>query len=201
MTGQAVTGKEKICVDDKPLRVSDRRPTYLMLYKPRGYVTTLADDLGRKCVKNLITGVNARVFPVGRLDKDSEGMLLLTDDGALANRLMSPASHVPKTYRVTVDGKVSETMLAQMTQGMTLDDGLELLPAQVTVKSNENDRAVLQITLYEGKNRQIRRMCEQLGLNVKLLKRERIGELRLGDIKPGGLRFLSEEEIAYLKSI
>lgn len=200
--GQAVDpGRDRVTLDGKAVRPALRRHTYIMLYKPRGVVTTMRDELGRRCVHDLLQGVNRRVFPVGRLDRDSEGMLLLTDDGALANALTSPKSKVPKTYRVTVDGALAPDAVAQMEAGMTLDDGLELLPAQVYIKSARPDRSVLLITLCEGKNRQIRRMCEQFGLQVKLLKRERIGELRFGKLKSGEHRFLEEDEIRYLKQI
>lgn len=199
--GQTVTGEEKIAIDGRPVRAIHRKASYLLLYKPRGYVTTLSDELGRKCVKDLIPNISARVYPVGRLDKDSEGMLLLTDDGELANRLASPAAHIPKTYRVTVNGELTAQHIETMSQGMALDDGEQLQPAEIKVREQSETRSVFHITIYEGKNRQIRRMCEQLGMDVKLLKRESIGQLRLGSIKPGQTRFLSEEEINYIKSL
>lgn len=199
--GQTVTGEEKIAVDGKPVRAQNRKSSYLILYKPRGYVTTLNDELGRKCVKDLIPKISSRVYPVGRLDKDSEGMLLLTDDGELANRLASPATHVPKTYRVTVNGELTSKHIETMSQGMALDDGEQLQPAEIKVREQSETRSVFHITIYEGKNRQIRRMCEQLGLIVKLLKRESIGNLRLGNIKPGQTRFLTDDEINYIKSL
>ncbi len=199
--GQTVTGEEKITVDGKPVRTTQRRPTYLILYKPRGYVTTLSDELGRKCVKDLIPNISARVYPVGRLDKDSEGMLLLTDDGELAHRLASPSAHIPKTYRVTVNGELTDEQIRQMSEGMALEDGEQLQPAEIQVREKTETRSVFHITIYEGKNRQIRRMCEQLGLQVKLLKRESIAQLRLGNIKPGQTRFLTDEEVQYIKSL
>lgn len=199
--GQTVTGEEKIELDGKPVRNQNRKSSYLLLYKPRGYVTTLNDELGRKCVKDLIPNISARVYPVGRLDKDSEGMLLLTDDGELANRLASPATHVPKTYRVTVSGELTAQHIDTMSQGMALNDGEQLQPAEIKVREQSETRSVFHITIYEGKNRQIRRMCEQLGLTVKLLKRESIGNLRLGNIKPGQTRFLTDDEINYIKSL
>lgn len=199
--GQTVTGEEKITVDGKPVRTTQRRPTYLILYKPRGYVTTLSDELGRKCVKDLIPNISARVYPVGRLDKDSEGMLLLTDDGELAHRLAFPSAHIPKTYRVTVNGELTDEQIRQMSEGMALEDGEQLQPAEIQVREKTETRSVFHITIYEGKNRQIRRMCEQLGLQVKLLKRESIAQLRLGNIKPGQTRFLTDEEVQYIKSL
>ena len=199
--GQTVMGTEKIALDGKPVRVTMRKPTYLILYKPRGYVTTLSDELGRKCVKDLLPNISARVFPVGRLDRDSEGMLLLTDDGDLANHLTSPAARIPKTYRVTVNGELKQKDIETMTSGMSLQDGEELLPAVVKVREQTEERTVFHITIYEGKNRQIRRMCEELGLQVTLLKRESIANLRLGSIKPGQTRFLTDDEINYIKSL
>ena len=200
--GQAVDpAQDRVALDGRAVRARLRRHTYIMLYKPRGVVTTMRDELGRRCVQDLLHGRGGRVFPVGRLDRDSEGMLLMTDDGALANALTSPKSKVPKTYRVTVDGELAPDALAEMEAGMTLGDGLELLPAQVHIKSAQPGRSVLLITLCEGKNRQIRRMCEQFGLQVKLLKRERIGDLRFGKLKSGEYRFLEEDEIRYLKQM
>ena len=199
--GCSVSETDKVCIDGKPLRADLRKPTYLILYKPRGVVTTLSDERGRRCLKDFLGGVSARVFPVGRLDKDSEGMVLLTDDGELANRLTAPKNHIPKTYRVTVDGLFSDEIIREMTAGMTLDEGENLLPVKIELRERDENRSVVHITLYEGKNRQIRRMCEQVGLNVRLLKRESIGDLRLGDIHPGKIRFLSEEEIRYIKSL
>ncbi len=198
--GQTVNPlKDKITVDKKPVRYQVKKNTYIMMYKPRGYITTMSDDMGRKCVSDLLKGINKRVFPVGRLDKDSEGMLLFTDDGELANTITGPQWHIPKTYRVTVNGKLAKQMIDNMRSGMTLSDGQQLLPADVSVKSEEDNRTVLSITIYEGKNRQIRRMCEEFGLEVKLLKREKIGELRLKNLRAGQIRFLEDEEIEYLK--
>lgn len=200
--GQAIIPDvDKISVDKKPVHSCEKKHTYIMMYKPRGYVTTMSDELDRKCVKDLLKEVNSRVFPIGRLDRDSEGMLLFTDDGDLANKISSPKTHVPKTYRVTVNGMLSDEALSEMVNGMTIDSKTELLPAGVFIKSSDEERTVLSITIYEGKNRQIRRMCEQLGLTVKLLKRENIGQLRLGKIKPGEIRFLDDDEIRYLKSL
>ncbi len=193
--------KDKVTLDKKPVRYQSQKHTYIMMYKPRGYITTMDDELDRRCVKDLLKGVNRRVFPIGRLDKDSEGMLLFTDDGDMSNVLTDSKRHIPKVYRVTVNGKVDKNKIEIMQKGMTLSDGVQLLPAEVSVKTEEDTRTVLSVTIYEGKNRQIRRMCEEFGLEVKLLKREKIGELRLGNLKPGGIRFLEDSEIKYLKDI
>ncbi len=193
--------KDKITFDKKTVRYQYKKHTYIMMYKPRGYITTMDDELDRKCVKDLLSGINHRVFPIGRLDKDSEGMLLFTDDGELSNMLTDSKRHIPKVYRVTVNGKVDKNKIEIMKSGMTLSDGVKLLPAEVSIKSEEDSRTVISVTIYEGKNRQIRRMCEEFGLEVKLLKREKIGNLRLGNLKPGGIRFLEDSEIKYLKDI
>lgn len=192
--------KDKVTLDKKPVRYQQKKHTYIMMYKPRGYITTMEDELDRKCVKDLLKGVNRRVFPIGRLDKDSEGMLLFTDDGEMSNILTSAKWHIPKTYRVTVNGKVEKATIETMKKGMTLSDGQQLLPAEVSVKAEEDSRTVLFVTIYEGKNRQIRRMCEEFGLEVRLLKRESIGELRLKNLRPGAIRFLDDDEIEYLKA-
>ena len=163
--GQKVVGNEKICVDGEPIR-NRRETVYLMLYKPRGYVTTAADEMGRKCVIDLVSSVSQRVYPIGRLDKDSEGLLLLTNDGALANRLMHPRNHIGKTYRTIVSGNVTREQIVALSDGVTLDDGYKTAKADVEVLRTKDDRTVLSITIYEGKNRQIRRMCEAVGLQV-----------------------------------
>ena len=171
---------------------------YLMLHKPRGYITTMSDERNRKCVAELIEDVEQRVYPVGRLDKDSEGLLLMTNDGAFANAMMHPARHVPKTYRVTVHPGVTEEMLAQMETGMVID-GRKTAPARVRVLTEEKGRVVLEIILYEGRNRQIRNMCEQLGLEVARLRRIAMGSVRLGMLPPGKWRELTAEEVRRLK--
>ena len=198
--GQKVTGNEKICVDGKSIKLR-RETVYLMLYKPRGYVTTSSDEMGRKCVIDLLGSVSQRVYPIGRLDKDSEGLLLLTNDGELANRLMHPRHHIGKTYRTIVSGNVTRDQIVSLTNGVVLDDGYKTRTADVEVLRAKEDRTVLSITIYEGKNRQIRRMCEAVGLQVLRLKRERIGTLSIGTLRAGQYRKLSDKEIDYLKTL
>ncbi len=198
--GQKVTGNEKICVDGEPIR-AQRKHTYLMLYKPRGYVTTANDEMGRKCVIDLVASVGQRVFPIGRLDKDSEGLLLLTNDGELANRLMHPRHHIGKTYRTIVSGTVGRDQLVSLADGVVLEDGYKTSRADVEVLRAKEDRTILSITIYEGKNRQIRRMCEAVGLQVLRLKRERVGTLSIGTLRSGQYRKLDDKEIEYLKSL
>ena len=171
---------------------------YIMLNKPRGYVTTTSDELERKCVMDLIPEEYGRVFPIGRLDRNSEGLLLLTNDGDFANKIMHPSGHISKTYRVTVRPSVNEEQLTQLAKGVDLD-GVKTLPATVSVLSEEEGRVVLQLTIREGKNRQIRRMCEAVGLEVARLKRISIGPLKLGMLKPGACRELTPQELSAIR--
>ena len=175
-----------------------REAAYIMLNKPRGYITTMSDERDRKCVAELIPDVEQRVYPVGRLDKDSEGLLLMTNDGNFANAMLHPARHVPKTYRVTVHPGVTDEQLAQMETGMVID-GRKTAPARVRVLTEEKGRVVLEIVLYEGRNRQIRNMCEQLGLEVARLRRIAMGSVRLGMLPSGKWRELTPEEVRRLK--
>ena len=170
---------------------------YIMLNKPRGYITTMSDEQGRKCVSDLVRSVGARVYPVGRLDRESEGLLLLTNDGDFANSIIHPSHHVSKTYRVTIHGAVTEEQLSSITAGMMLD-GQKTLPAEVSVFSKQEGREVLELTIYEGRNRQIRRMCEELGLEVARLRRIRIGGVKLGMLPPGKWRELEAFELKAL---
>lgn len=172
--------------------------TYIMLNKPRGFITTMSDEMERKCVAQLVSSVPVRVFPVGRLDRDSEGLLLFTNDGAFANAMTHPSKHVPKTYRVTVRPSVSQEQLTALTQGVILDDGVTA-PAEVRVITREENRVVLEIILYEGRNRQIRKMCESIGLEVARLRRIAIGTVKLGMLKQGDWRDLTEDEVRKLQ--
>ena len=143
----------------------------------------MSDERGRKCVAQLVQDVGQRVYPIGRLDKDSEGMLVLTNDGDFANKIMHPRNSVFKTYRVTVRPSIDEDRLVKMETGVVLDDGTKTAPAQVSVIHKEPGRVVLEIILHEGKNREIRRMCEALGLEVARLKRTQIGAVKMGMLK------------------
>ena len=172
-------------------------PVYVLLNKPRGYITTLHDERERKCVETLVRDVGVRVFPVGRLDKDSEGMLLLTNDGDFANAVIHPSSHVPKRYRVTVRARVTLEQLEPMTRGMEID-GEKTAPADVLLVSAEENRSVLELVLYEGKNREIRRMCAALGLEVMRLRRTAIGPVKLGMLPVGKWRHLEPREVRAL---
>lgn len=188
--------QDKICIDGRPLPVSAGN-VYLMLNKPRGYVTTLSDEKGRRDVSLLVADCNERVFPVGRLDMDSEGLLIFTNDGAFANLLMHPKHTVEKEYEVWVDGyKTGDD--EKLSRPIMLD-GYLIAPPQVECMRNNDGKAVLRVIIHEGRNRQIRRMCAQAGLKVTRLKRIREGSLNLGNLSVGKWRFLSLEEVEKLR--
>lgn len=190
--------KDRVIVDNKNV-VSKVRNVYIMLYKPRGFITTMNDEMDRKCVAELVTDIPERIYPVGRLDRDSEGMLLMTNDGSFANAMTHPSMHIPKTYRVTVRPSITEAQITALTVGMIID-GRKTAPAQVNVVLQEPGRVVLEIVLYEGRNRQIRNMCEQLGLEVARLKRIACGPVKLGMLQPGDYRRLTVEEVKKLNT-
>lgn len=199
---KVMTDATSVKVDGKQIYPRKKDHTYIMLYKPRGYVVTAKDEMGRKCVADLVKGERARLYPVGRLDLDSEGLLIMTNDGELANKLMHPKNHVPKTYRTIVKGTVSADVLRTLSTGVRLEElDYTTKPADVEVHEIKNDRTILLITIYEGKNRQIRRMCEAVGLEVLRLKREKIGKLSIGTLNSGKYRKLTEKEITYLKNL
>ena len=170
---------------------------YLMLNKPRGYVTTLSDELGRATAAELVADCGTRVFPVGRLDKDSEGLLLFTNDGALMQAMTHPSHQVDKTYEVTVTGELEGA--ADRLSAVTELDGEPIMPAQVEIMERRKGQALLRVTIHQGKNRQIRRMCAQVGLQVTRLRRVSEDALTLGDLKPGQWRYLTDAEVAALK--
>lgn len=188
--------RDEVTVDGKPLR---RRDPWvcLMLNKPRGVVTTLSDEKGRRTVAELTADCGVRVYPVGRLDLDSEGLLLMTNDGALMQRLLHPSGQVDKTYHVSVYGPV-EGAAERLSRIRDLD-GEAIRPAQVEMLRQSGRTALLSVTIHEGKNRQIRRMCAACGLTVKRLRRVREHTLELGDLPLGKWRYLTEAEIAALK--
>lgn len=186
--------RDDIRVDGKPIKGPDRR-TYLLLNKPRGYVTTLSDEKGRKTVADLVKDCGARVWPVGRLDLDSEGLLILTDDGELTQRLLHPSHEVEKEYLVWVKGDIPAAL--PVLRGPMELDGVPLSPARVE-RAGEN---ILSVTIHEGRNRQVRRMCAQAGLQVTRLRRVREGALTLGELKPGRWRRLGPQEVALLERL
>ena len=187
---------DEICVDGNPLPRQERL-VYLVHHKPRGYVTTLHDEKGRPDAAQLVADCGARVYPVGRLDMDSEGLLLFTNDGAFANRLMHPSHQVEKTYEVQVSGYAAEK-LTLLRRPIVLD-GYRIAPPEVRLLRRAGDKAWVQVVIHEGRNRQVRRMCQAAGLTVLRLKRTREGDLRLGDLPLGKWRSLTEAEIENLK--
>ncbi len=189
-------GKDIIALDGQRISTGAGK-VYLALHKPRGFVTTMEDERGRKCVAQLVEDVPERVYPVGRLDKDSEGLLLMTNDGAFANAVAHPSTHVAKTYRVTLRPGISEEQLIRLSTGIELD-GRMTAPAKARVLEQQPGRAVVEIVLYEGRNREIRRMCEALGLEVARLKRIAVGPVRLSMLPQGKYRELTKEEVSGL---
>ena len=181
----------------KKVLFEKKEHVYIMMNKPRGYLCSTEDDRGRKCVTDLLDGVKSRVYPVGRLDLISEGLLLLTDDGELKNRLTHPSYSLPKIYRVKVSGEVSEAQHLTLTSPMEID-GYKLRPVDVVIGESDESGTVLKFTLKEGKNRQIRKMCEQAGLTVKRLSRISIGNLKLDGLPVGKWRYLEQSEVDYL---
>lgn len=191
--------RDKVTVRGKTV-VAVREKVYIMLHKPRGFVTTMNDELDRKSVADLVKDVGVKVFPVGRLDRNSEGLLIMTNDGELANILTHPSSHVNKTYRVTVGGEVDDEMILKLSSGIELD-GRKTLPCDVFVMERKPDRTVLCFIIHEGRNRQIRRMCEAVGLDVLRLKRTEIAGVKLGMLPQGSWRDLNERELTRLMNI
>lgn len=188
--------QDEIRVDGQCLR-SQAELVYLMLNKPRGYVTTLSDEKGRRTAADLVADCGVRVYPVGRLDLNSEGLLLMTNDGALAQRMTHPSHEVSKTYYVSVSGAVEGA--AERLSALRDVEGEAIRPAQVSVLGVSRKTAELSVTIHEGKNRQVRRMCAACGLVVRRLRRVREHTLELGVLPSGAWRYLTEEEIKALK--
>jgi len=188
-----------ILIDGKPLPAEGER-VYIMLHKPRGYVTTLSDEKGRKNAAQLVQGCGIRVYPVGRLDMDSEGLLLFTNDGEFANLLMHPRHQVDKTYKVTVSGYTYDGL--EKLKLPVILDGHRIHPPKVQVlrrPETGDDKAVLLVTIHEGRNRQVRRMCTMAGMDVKRLIRVQEGDLKLGNLASGKWRYLTDGEVEALR--
>ncbi len=173
--------------------------TYIILNKPVGYVTTMSDEKGRPCVADLVADVGRRVYPVGRLDYESEGLLLLTDDGELANKLTHPSGHIPKVYHVKSYSDIDSSVIKKLSSPMEID-GYTIIPAECSVVTMNDNYTVLRMVLYEGRNRQIRKMFEALDLDIKYLRRVAIGDIKLGNLKKGEWRRLSPSQVRYLKN-
>lgn len=197
---KALPFKDIITVDNDRILVDKKKQyIYLMLNKPRGFVTTMDDEMDRRVVTDLLVGVKERVYPIGRLDRNSEGLLLFTNDGSFSNNIMHPSKHITKTYRVTVHPDITDDQLIRLSEGVLIDEK-RTMPATVNVLSKESGRVVIQIVIREGRNRQVRRMCETVGLEVVRLKRTGVGPLKLGMLKPGAWRLLTSEEIRSIKN-
>jgi 23S rRNA pseudouridine2605 synthase len=191
--------RDKITVRGKTI-IANTTKMYIMLHKPRGFVTTMSDEKVRKCVTDLVKDAPVRLFPVGRLDMNSEGLLIMTNDGEFANKLTHPSYHVNKTYRVTVKGDVVDEKIIELKEGIMLD-GEMTLPCDCFVAERKPDRTVLIFIIQEGRNRQIRRMCEAVKLEVLRLKRTEIAGVKLGMLPRGSWRPLNEKEMRRLTSI
>lgn len=209
VNGKVATLGQKICPDTdtveyngKVVKIGFKHFVYIMLNKPRGYVTTASDEKGRPTVVELCREVGERVYPVGRLDMDSDGLLLLTNDGELANKLTHPRHEIPKIYHVEVSGKVDLATIKKLSSPLIID-GYQIQPVKTEVHSMRSDKrrevTVLRMELYEGRNRQIRKMCEQCGLTVLRLTRVAIGDLKMQSLKSGAWRHLTKTQVDYLK--
>jgi len=190
--------RDKVTVNGQLIKPEEK--VYIALYKPLGYVTTLFDPERRRTVKDLVRNIPQRVYPVGRLDYDTEGLLLMTNDGALAYALTHPKHHVPKTYVATVLGKPGPSALKQLARGVRLSDG-PTAPARVRLLKAGTLESVLEITIHEGRNRQVRRMCEAVGHPVRALRRVRFGNIKLGSLQPGQFRKLTKTELKRLRML
>lgn len=191
--------KDKVAVDGQTLGTAEKS-VYIIMNKPRGYISTASDPQGRKIVSDLLQGVMERVYPIGRLDADSEGLLLLTNDGDLTYFLTHPGHKVPKTYKVRVKGIPKQQDLEKLSSGIMLDDGITA-PAKINFIEEREGNALYEITIYEGRNRQIRRMFDKIGHEVLRLRRTKIGSIFLGELKPGQFRLMREQELRSLKKI
>ncbi len=198
--GEDVTASDVVEVDGKILSHKVNYEYYL-LNKPKGCVCTVSDEKGRKTVMDLLPSTASRVFPVGRLDYDTEGMLILTNDGELAYRLTTPKNEIPKTYLVRVEGTITENQLNRLRAGVEIEKGVVTKKCKVTVVKTDKAYTKMHVVLTEGKNREIRRMFEVVGKNVDFLKRIKIGDLTLTGLDRGAVRKLTKEEVFYLSNL
>lgn len=197
LIGDKVSPKhDKVTVSGKKV-VSVKKNVYILLNKPRGFITTMNDEHDRKCVAELVKDINTRVYPVGRLDRESEGLLIMTNDGEFTNALTHPSKHVSKTYRVTIRPTITKEQATEFRNGIEID-GRMTAPADLRVLEAQENRTVVEVTIYEGRNRQIRKMFEALGIEVARLKRTKVGNLKLGMLKQGAYRHLTEDEVSSL---
>lgn len=194
--GTRVSRNDIILVNNKKIIISNQSKIYIMINKPRGYVTSLHDEYNRKCISDLVKDINSRIYPVGRLDKDSEGLLLMTNDGNFANCVIHPSKNISKTYKVVVKSNVTENELLNL-RNITKIDNKTIEPAKVKIIEFGQNRTVLEISIKQGLNRQIRKMCEKVGLEISRLKRISIGNLKLENLAPGKYRNLENFEVNY----
>ena len=195
-----IADNDKVMIDDKLVSVP-RSFTYLMMHKPKGYLTTVSDDRERRTVMELLPDEYKFLMPVGRLDYNSEGLLLFTNDGEMAQKLMRPKNEIVKTYLVKVEGEVSSFDVSEIEKGVTLIDGTKFKKCKVNIKEIKERKTKLEIQITEGKNREIRKIFDKFGYNVIFLKRISIGEIKLGGLTRGTCRLLRPAEIRYLKSL
>ena len=195
-----VAENDEVFVDGKAVCLPEKF-TYLMMHKPKGYLTTVSDDRNRKTVMELLPKEFKHLMPVGRLDYNSEGLLLFTNDGLTAQHLMKPAREVPKTYSVKVEGEVTKENALEMEKGVTLFDGTKFKECKVKILEVKDRKTKLEVIITEGKNREIRKIFEKFGYNVIFLKRVAIGKIKLGGLTRGTCRLLRSTEIMYLKSV
>lgn len=184
--------KGKPIFNDKP-----HGYTYIILNKPKGYITSMSDEKGRKCVTELVADLGIRVYPVGRLDYNSEGLLIMTDDGAFTEYMTHPRHEIPKIYQVRLKGELTNEELERLEAPMMID-GRRIMPVDCKVIERKTTSTLVEMTLFEGRNRQIRKMCEQVGLTIRTLKRVAIGNITLADLGVGKWRFLSAAQVKYL---
>ena len=195
-----VAEKDEVFVDEKQVKLPEKF-TYLMMHKPKGYLTTVSDDRNRKTVMDLLPAEYKHLMPVGRLDFNSEGLLLFTNDGDVAQKIMRPAREVIKTYSVKVEGEVSESDAKEMQKGVELVDGTKFKECRVKIQEVKERKTKLEVSITEGKNREIRKIFDKFGYNVIFLKRVSIGTIKLGGLTRGTCRLLKSSEIMFLKSL
>lgn len=191
--------KDKVTFDGNPVSI-DSKLVYIMLNKPAGYVTTVKDQFNRPAVVDLLKGVKERVFPVGRLDYDTSGLLLLTNDGDLTFKLTHPKHNVEKTYRAKVFGTPTTIEMSMFRRGLVIE-GKKTAPAKISIVESQTKMCVVDISITEGRNRQVRKMCSAIKHPVSTLKRTAIGEIELGDLSVGKFRYLTDKEVKYLKKL
>jgi 23S rRNA pseudouridine2605 synthase len=191
--------KDAIEVDGKIIKCSESR-VYILLNKPVGYITSAKDQFGRPTVLDLLKGISVRVFPIGRLDYDTEGLILLTNDGDLTYRITHPKHNIDKTYRALIDGEAGTNDIENFKNGIAVEDYVAS-PAKLEIIRHIKGNSIVDITIHEGKNRQVRKMCAAIGHEVIWLKRIKIGKIELGELKIGEWRYLNDAEVEYLKAL